>query len=104
MSNIDDFQQQIGEWANRTFPESTSATILAHLRDEVVELMDAEPAQRAAEAADCFLLLLHLAHRDGFSLFDAGVVKAAINAKRTWASVTNERGYFGHVKDEAGPQ
>lgn len=106
MKDIEQFQERVGEWGKSTFPHSTTQTILAHLRDEITELIEADRDSPLAtdlhqeEAADCFILLLHYAHRRGFSLFDAGVVKAAINERRTWSTSKNERGYFDHVRDE----
>lgn len=106
MSDLDTMQQRVGEWANRTFPESNTHTILAHLRDEIGELTAAEtdaPLARELhqeEAADCLLLLLHYAHRRRFSLFDAAVGKAAINEQRQWQTVKNDRGYFSHIETE----
>lgn len=100
MSDLEKLQRAVGEWGNATFPTSTTDSILAHLRDEVAELSEAEPTHRAQEAADCLLLLLHFAHRHGFSLFDAAVVKAAVNAKRTWQTEVNERGYMRHIESD----
>lgn len=103
MSELDELQSRIGRWGNATFPQSTTRTILAHLKDEVKELDDADriiPLATDAhgeEAADCLLLLLHFAHRRGFSLFDEAIKKAAKNETRTWETKRNERGYFKHV-------
>jgi len=106
MNDINEFQTKIGIWGSETFPQSSPGTILAHLKDEVAELQSAwdtlrfDDSEDAEEAADCFLLLLHYAHRRGFSLFDAAVVKAAINEKRKWEPTQNERGYQRHVEGE----
>lgn len=109
MNDLDQMQQRVGDWGNRTFPESTTRTILAHLKDEIKELDDVDKLIPLAtdahqeEAADCLLLLLHFAHRRGFSLFDAAVVKAAINEKRVWQTEKNASGYFGHVTEAVQP-
>lgn len=110
MGDLNDLQRRVGEWGERTFPDATDYSIVAHLRDEVRELtyavveiqeeVDAGNAIHSndnlqTEAADCLLLLLHLAHRNGFSLFDAAVVKVAINEKRTWNTVA-PGGYVKH--------
>ena len=78
----DQFQREVGEWGKATFPNSTLLSIMAHLREEVAEL-DHEvraglpkhgPARYfgqvaiGEELADCYLLLLHLAHRVGIDL------------------------------------
>jgi hypothetical protein len=87
----DRWQQLVGQWADRTFTESTPRTIVAHLRREVEELVSSEPDRpdwsghdTAEEAADCYLLLLHLAHRFGFSLYDAATKKHLKNVSRAW--------------------
>lgn len=85
---LDRFQARVGAWAEATFTASTPASILAHLAREVEE---ARAANRLGpfeaeeeEAADCFLLLLHYAHRRGFSLLDAADRKFAENRLRRW--------------------
>lgn len=105
MSELDTFQSKVGTWGHATFPQSTPGSILAHLTDEVSELKGAwetlrfDDMEDAEEAADCLLLLLHYAHRRGFSLFDAAVVKAAINERRKWEPSQNDRGYQRHVEE-----
>lgn len=95
-------QRMVGEWGNRTFPQSTPDTILAHLRDEIDELIEARETGEdvAVEAADCFLLLLHFAYRNGFGLVDNALRKHKINVDRTWVTQMNERGYFVHIEQE----
>lgn len=63
-----DLCREIGRWGISTFPTATRASIIDHLRDEVVEL-EAEikgvgNGELGIEAADCFLLLTHLAERN----------------------------------------
>lgn len=108
MNDLDHTQKTVGEWANTTFPQSNAASILAHLREEVEELVAAErdsfwmgehPTEAIAkESADCLLLLLHLAHREGFSLFDAAQAKYAVNVGRTWETESGTKGYWKHVE------
>lgn len=105
MSDLDALQQTVGEWGTRTFPKSSPVSIALHLRDEANELVSEVPDgdEIAEEAADCLLLLLHLAHRCGFSLFDAAVAKATINERRTWQTEPNERGYMSHIEEGERP-
>jgi NTP pyrophosphatase (non-canonical NTP hydrolase) len=98
------FQREVGEWGNTTFPQSTPNTIIAHLTDEVEEIrgelargVGRIDANIAEEAADCYMLLLHLAHRIGFDLAEAARSKFESNKKRTWQTGVNERGYFKHI-------
>lgn len=97
---VDEFQRAVGEWADATFPLSTDQTIRAHLSDEVAELADGVMVD-AFEAADCYLLLLHLAHKEGFSLDEVAREKFAINQRRTWGK-PDERGVVRHVASDAG--
>jgi NTP pyrophosphatase (non-canonical NTP hydrolase) len=95
-NDLDRVQRIVGEWGTKTFPAATNESIVAHLRDEACELL-ADGSDLAEEAADCLLLLLHLAHRNGFSLFDAAGAKFAVNVGRDWQTEPNERGYMSHV-------
>lgn len=104
-------QAQVGEWGARTFPQSTPKSILAHLRREVEELNEvftnppsftsrnANIAALGEEAADCYLLLLHLAHRVGFDLQERAAWKFGVNQGRTWGPVDGD-GVSEHL-DEA---
>lgn len=106
MSDLDKLQRGVGEWGKRTFPQSHAGSIVKHLTEEVAELraaverMPLATDAHAEEAADCLLLLLHLAHRSGFSLFDAAVVKFSINRQRTWETDGGDKGYCKHVEAE----
>lgn len=108
-----DFQQIVGEWGESTFPDSTLRSIMAHLREEIAELHDAVERQAfhddieerttgayrheiAEEAADVYLLVLHLAYRCGIDLQNAAVEKFAENRLRTWHD--DGRGYARHVE------
>jgi hypothetical protein len=67
MPTFKEFQQQIGEWGNTTFPTSTVDSVLAHMKEEAVEL---RALPRTEEAADMGLLLTHVAYKSGFDLFE----------------------------------
>jgi NTP pyrophosphatase (non-canonical NTP hydrolase) len=109
-------QDRVGMWGETTFPEATDQSIMAHMLDEYTELDDSldgspvtlagdqqvihtavavDKAKVAEEAADVYLLLLHLAHRHGFSLQDAAEGKFAIVQKRTYTTDSG-RGYVRH--------
>lgn len=109
---FDQFQASIGAWGEATFPTSTPLTVLSHFGEEANEFIDAHlamfgvfgvprtfPTAAAEEAADCFLLLLHYAHKQGFSLYDAAARKMEINRTRTW-NTDPEPG--GHIKHKEG--
>jgi NTP pyrophosphatase (non-canonical NTP hydrolase) len=104
--DLDTLQREDGEWANRTFPNASNDTIMSHLTEEVEELSNAAHIDNGTignieeEAADCLLLLLHLAHRNHFSLFEEAQKKFEINKKRTW----NVKAPGGHTKHDATPE
>ena len=105
------FQNEYGKWADRTFPNSTVDTIASHFREESVEFAGGlednpfkpgnqyvmiPPSHDPEEAADCLLLLLHHAHKSGYSLFNEMIDKAQINIRRIWD--TEDEGGHGHFK------
>jgi len=97
-------QQEVGTWAEGVFTQATPATIVAHLRREVEELATASQgtpnAAELAEAADCLLLLFHLAHKRGYDLLEAARYKFAINRERQWGKPDAE-GVVEHVREPA---
>jgi NTP pyrophosphatase (non-canonical NTP hydrolase) len=99
---LQDWQDEVGEWGDRTFTKSTPLSVLAHFRREIVELHKAhdETDRLAAreEAADCVMLLLHYAHKQGFSLEQALNDKFAICRDRKWKEPDAE-GVCEHVRE-----
>lgn len=96
------FQDRLGAWGDRTFPHSTFTSKLSHLDDEVRELWAAPLRDRPhdairEEAADCFMLLCHVAHAEGFDLLAAAEEKFAAIQSRTWDE-PDERGVVRHVE------
>lgn len=93
--------QDCGRWADKTFPKSTPASILAHMQEEMDELVFAnngyDTANMKEEAADVFLLLLHYCHKNEIDLGAEMLRKFEINQKRTWETEPNEQGYFKHT-------
>lgn len=116
MKDLDDFQREVGEWGEATFPESNAVSIARHLNEEVRELQIAldsavvtafsglriDESSIREEVADCMLLLTHLAHQIGFSLFDAAREKHAVNTLRTWEADDGGKGYWKHVDAPLG--
>lgn len=81
---FDLFQKELGDWCDKTFPNSTPKTILLHFKNESKELLEATDAETDQEIADCIMLLLHLAHKRGISARDAIRDKFEICKKRKW--------------------
>lgn len=112
MSDCDDIQREVGEWAKSTFPQRSRGSIVAHLGRELSELIAAvgvansveDPAVRksaralvAEEAADIFLLVADLAAHEGFSLITEARNKLAVCKTRQWAPADSE-GVSEHVR------
>lgn len=92
-------QDDIGAFTEYVFGKSTPEAKLAHLAEEVQEVM-ADPSD-AHEWADCMILLLDAARKAGFTtddLYDAVVEKMKINKTRKWQA-PDENGVVRHVKE-----
>lgn len=84
-------------WAVETFPEGTAESGAKHLAKEIAELLASGSPE---EMADCFMLLLFIAHKKGLDatlLLAAAQRKFKINKTRTWGE-PNEQGFREHVK------
>jgi hypothetical protein len=93
-----DFQKEVGEWGDRTFnPDGHNVTtgIICHLEKEVDEL---QQTANPTEAADCYILLLQLAHNLGFNLEHEARLKMKINYKRKWDK-PDKFGVVEHIKE-----
>lgn len=104
-NNLDTMQSSIGSWGDETFSTSNADSVLSHLREEIDEFFVVAPTMpdnpkydEAEEAADVFLLLLHFAHKKGFSLAAAADRKMTINRRRVWSTDAEPGGHFKHVK------
>lgn len=90
------FQDELGAWGDETFPDGTPETIVNHLCREVLELVEKHEPE---EAADCFLLLLHHAHRSGYDLLEEAKKKFEINKTRKWGK-PDKYGVIEHIREE----
>jgi NTP pyrophosphatase (non-canonical NTP hydrolase) len=101
--NIDTQTAVVGTWASRTFPQSTDASRIEHLRREVVELSDALASGRRDavrdEIADCFLLLFHLCHTNGITPSVVIAEKFAKVQGFTWGE-PDEQGVVERAREE----
>lgn len=93
--DLNTLQRELGEWADETFPGETYINNVTHLRREIEELA-ANPTD-PIEAADCAMLLLVIAHRQGYSLLEAIREKQQINQAREWGPPDAE-GVREHVR------
>ena len=89
---------EIAVWAEQTFPNEGVTGKLAHLKEEIEELLD-DPTN-LDEWADCFLLLFDAARKQGIEYDD---IAAAMRAKfernklRRW--VEDMPGIYHHVRE-----
>lgn len=91
-----DIQQRIGKWADKQFPQSTNNSIFKHLAKEVKELSKSSSSE---EAADCLMILLHFAHRNGFDIYAESLRKLEINKTRKWGKPDKD-GVVEHIKEQ----
>ncbi len=103
LSSFDAFQQQVGAWSGEIFPRAYPDSITAHLGQAVADLADAlhgnGDARVEEEAADCLLVLLHLAHTLDFSLAEATRRKFGRNQRRTGETADSGRGSWKHREE-----
>lgn len=98
-------QEQVGSWAESLFTQATDTSIVEHLRREVKELAEEvqedEPDVRriATEMADCYGILLHLAHRNHIDLESEARAKLRINRQRHWG-MPDAQGVVEHLCEE----
>lgn len=94
----------IVQWQDRTFPNSTPYSKIIHLKEEIEELLveiendNLESAKK--EISDCFILLFGVAHKLGLSFDD---IQSSIdnkhneNLSRKWGK-PDDSGVVRHIK------
>jgi len=97
--------EEIVTWQKETFGQATPLSKLAHLQEEVEELiadLKSNNPKRRLEFADCFLLLFGSAAADGMSyqdITDCITEKFEINKTRKWGK-PNAEGVINHIKED----
>lgn len=95
--------KSIIEWQTKTFGKSTALSKIAHLTEEVQELitdLQNNSVGKKLEFADCFILLFGAAAADGMEYEDicnAIEEKMNINYKRNWG-MPQKNGVINHIK------
>lgn len=119
-TQLDILQSVVGKWAEETFKECSTGSILAHLGDEIESLKSANNTLQmvlhlnsrddipdnpigdrsgvSGEAADVLMLLLHYCHKVGIDLGKEVIKKFDVNRSRKWSKHKNGKGYFSHIK------
>ena len=87
-------EEEVAWWGDTTFPKGSEDSVLNHLGREYKEFVSGD--NKDEEAADIVLLLIHYAHKRGFSLFDAVREKFNVNKNRKWKAPDE----FGVVEHE----
>ena len=112
MNELQKMINEIGQWSELTFSHQNSRSKLHHLQKEVAELIHAigqessEPNKKNEvnlEFADCFILLLDAARKEGLSatiILNAIIEKMEINKARKWGN-PDENGVMEHIRDSA---
>ena len=95
MLTLIELQEQIHEWASKTFQNQTVHSKIAHLIDEVQELK--ENPFDGEEMADIAILLLGIAELADVDLYHAIINKFQKNKNRTWGE-PDERGVCKHIE------
>ena len=96
--------KEITQWQNETFGQATALSKIAHLAEEMQELvtdLQNKDPNRRLEFADCFILLFGAAASDGMSyekILEAIEEKMLINYQRKWGN-PNENGVVNHIRD-----
>lgn len=102
MLGISEFQKYVGFWGMRTFPRENATSRAEHLAREVEELKEAISKRGildiGEEAADCFILLLGIAHMYQFDLFGQATKKMITNELRRWGE-PDELGVIEHIRE-----
>ena len=92
-----EFQAEVGAWADKVMSQSTNESICKHLIKEAKELA---VSYQAEEAADCYLILLHFAYKNGFDLLAAAKEKHEVCKRRKWGKPDAD-GVVEHIRSEA---
>ena len=93
---LDSVIREVNDWQAVTFPRATPASVVEHLRREVLELV-ADPTN-TSELADVVFLAVGLAYELGVDLKTIVAEKLAINRTRIWGQ-PDSHGVVEHVRE-----
>jgi NTP pyrophosphatase (non-canonical NTP hydrolase) len=108
MKELQKLMNDIHQWADKTFGEDRlPISIIHHLDDEVDELMDAlnygTTDNINEEFADCLILLLNAASKEGLTAMDLllnAETKLEVCKKRKW-DLPDARGVVKHKREKS---
>lgn len=99
MKNMQELQDRIGKWQDKTFPLQTLEGKMNHLKLEAQEII--HNRRNLSEWADVLILYLGAADLEGFvveELIDAANRKMGINENRKWGP-PDANGVCSHIED-----
>jgi NTP pyrophosphatase (non-canonical NTP hydrolase) len=102
LEKVENFQLEISDWQDETFPKANALSKMSHLAKEIIELNKTlvEPSSQMEieeELADCQHLLFGIASKCGINLYEATRQKFEINKKRIWGK-PDSNGVVEHIK------
>lgn len=97
MSEIQDLQREIGEWADSVFPDRTIQSAALKLYEEIGEMLR-DPASED-EHADIYIMMLDLSRMYNIDVAGAVRRKMARNRMRSWAKTAT--GTLQHTEETA---
>lgn len=96
-----ELSDEITEWQDSVFTKATPLSATTHLKKEVLELaidlINCDYEKARIEIADCFLLIIAVAHLSGIDLEASIEEKMAINRRRVWGE-PDAYGVVEHVR------
>lgn len=105
ISELSKFQEEVGKWGDEIFNPTNLDKIqfcvgrIEHFFREAIELRNSPLRDLPEEVADCFHLLLHIAHIMDFDLLKAARKKLEINRKRKWGPPDKD-GVIEHIEEK----
>lgn len=94
---LDEIVEDVFEWQQATFLDSTVEGRINHFKEEVAEWL--EDPNNGEEASDVFMLFIAIFKSHNVDINAETEKKLAINKKRTWAKAPG--GYSKHLKGES---
>lgn len=91
LTEIEQLQRLIAQWADQLHPNRTSLNVICKLLEELAELIGSEKMSDPMELADVFILVLDLAYLQNVDIGTVVTEKMQINANRKWTLKDNGR-------------
>ncbi len=96
ISDIEQLQDEIAQWADTVNPDRNAMSTIAKLLEEIGELIASERMSDPMELADVAILVLDLFHLQQINMYQAVIGKMSKNRNRRWKLQDN--GALSHVE------